>query len=227
MAETRGTRGACAYCGRRLTRAGMARHLASCAARREAVEAADAQPGAAGPLVHLQVQDSWSGDYWLQLEMNGSATLKQLDGYLRTIWLECCGHLSSFLADGGRGDEIEMDEPAERAFAGGGTLMHMYDFGTTSYTLVKQVGTRAGGPATRHPIALLARNVMPDYRCIECGEPAARLCTECLGEHGVWGTLCAEHARKHPHREYGRPARLVNSPRLGLCGYDGPAKAPY
>jgi hypothetical protein len=220
-------KGTCACCEAVISRSGATRHLAACRERRAAVEKADAKAARPETLLHLRVQDSDNGKFWLDLEMRGSAELEELDEYLRAIWLECCGHLSSFLADGGRGDEIEMDEPAERAFAGGGTLMHMYDFGTTSYTLVKQVGTRAGGPATRHPIALLARNVMPNYRCIECGEPAARLCTECWGEHGVWGTLCAGHARKHPHREYGRSARLVNSPRLGLCGYDGPAKAPY
>ena len=27
----------------------------------------------------------------------------------------------------------------------------------------------------------------------------------------------------HPHDQYGEPIPLVNSPRLGMCGYDGPA----
>ena len=32
--------------------------------------------------------------------MCGSATLEELDHYLRTIWLECCGHLSQFTIGG-------------------------------------------------------------------------------------------------------------------------------
>ncbi|HEX7243833.1 MAG TPA: hypothetical protein VF263_26335, partial [Longimicrobiaceae bacterium] len=54
------------------------------------------ETGAEGPLVHLQVEDAWTGQYWLHLEMNGSAALDDLDDYLRVIWLECCGHMSRF-----------------------------------------------------------------------------------------------------------------------------------
>ncbi|MDS4070322.1 MAG: hypothetical protein RKO24_11955, partial [Candidatus Competibacter sp.] len=89
------------------------------------------------------------------------------------------------------------------------------------------VGTRQGKPTTTHPIALMARNLMPEAKCIQCDEPAAWLCMECLIEHEVWGTLCDKHAKTHPHDDYGEPIPLVNSPRLGLCGYDGPAKPPY
>jgi hypothetical protein len=40
------------------------------------------------------------GDYWLHLEAPITATLRALDGYLRDLWLECCGHLSIFEIDG-------------------------------------------------------------------------------------------------------------------------------
>ena len=90
------TRGACVYCGKEMTRGGLARHLQACARRQEAIAAADEQKGRSLTLYHLQVQDAWGGAYWLHLEMRGSATLEALDSYLRTIWLECCGHLSAF-----------------------------------------------------------------------------------------------------------------------------------
>jgi hypothetical protein len=32
---------------------------------------------------------------------------------------------------------------------------------------------------------------------------------------------------EHPHESYGEPTLLVNSPRVGLCGYEGPAEPPY
>jgi hypothetical protein len=41
------------------------------------------------------------------------------------------------------------------------------------------------------------------------------------------GTLCAAHIKRHPHKNYGDPIPLVNSPRLGMCGYTGPAEPPY
>mgnify|MGYP002398251250 CR=1 FL=1 len=61
----------------------------------------------------------------------------------------------------------------------------------------------------------------------ECGADAAWLCEECLIEDQIWGVLCDEHAKEHPHDNYGEPIRLVNSPRLGMCGYTGPAEPPY
>jgi hypothetical protein len=40
-------------------------------------------------LWHLRVQDAYDKDFWLDLEMVGSASLDKLDKYLRAIWLEC------------------------------------------------------------------------------------------------------------------------------------------
>ena len=68
------TEGACAYCGRRATRGGMARHLRSCAARKTVMDKADAGPGKDETLIHLQVQDAHGGTFWLHLEMRGTAT---------------------------------------------------------------------------------------------------------------------------------------------------------
>jgi len=220
-------KGTCAYCDAVISRSGATRHLSACRERRAAVEKANAEARRRETLLHLRVQDKYDKAFWLDLEMQGDAEIGELDHYLRAIWLECCGHMSQFVAGGWGSHEFEMDERADRVFQPGATLTHMYDFGTTSHTLVKVVGTRSGAPTSRHPIALLARNVLPETPCIKCEQPATRLCTECVIEKGVWGALCDEHARKHPHRNYGRPTPLINSPRMGMCGYDGPAKPPY
>ena len=103
MAKQLQTQGECAFCGRASTRGGMARHLRACAKPREVIEAAGHKPGRERPFIHLQVQDKWSSQFWLHLEMDGSATLDDLDAYLRTIWLECCDHLSQFSVGGGAG----------------------------------------------------------------------------------------------------------------------------
>lgn len=106
-------------------------------------------------------------------------------------------------------------------------LLHYYDFGTTSETKVKFVAVREGVPTTKHPMALMARNLLPEAPCIECGKTATMFCNECLIEDGVFGVLCDKHAKTHPHEDYGEPIPLVNSPRLGMCGYEGPAEPPY
>lgn len=46
-------------------------------------------------------------------------------------------------------------------------------------------------------------------------------------EHELSGFLCDHHAQDHPHDNYGDPMPLVNSPRVGMCGYEGPAEPPY
>ena len=159
--------------------------------------------------------------------MRGSATLKDLDSYLRAIWLECCGHLSRFSLGGWQGNEVSKNRRADEIFEPGVELTHIYDFGTSSLMLIKVVGARKGKPTTSRPIVLMARNLMPECECIKCKQPAIWLCMECLTEENVWGVLCDEDAETHPHDNYGEPVRLVNSPRLGLCGYAGPAEPPY
>jgi hypothetical protein len=212
-----------------MTKGGLSRHLKTCTRRQEAIKAAESRKRAAQKqrLYHLQIQDAWSPDFWLHLEMKGNAALKDLDRYLRAIWLECCGHLSQFSVEAWRGEEISMNRKIEHVFKPGVELTHIYDFGTSSETLVKAVDAREGRPLTRHPIFLMARNKMPAAACADCGEPAEWLCMECLIESGEWVTLCEKHVQNHPCEDYGEPIPLVNSPRLGMCGYGGPAEPPY
>jgi hypothetical protein len=89
------------------------------------------------------------------------------------------------------------------------------------------MGSRQAEPLTRRPIVLMARNLIPQAQCIECDQPASHLCQECQQEWDSPGLLCKRHTQNHPHDEYGEPIELVNSPRVGLCGYTGPAEPPY
>ncbi len=221
------SRGLCSYCGKALSKGGMVKHLDSCAARKEAIAKAEKRKAKPELLFHLRVQDVYSSDYWLDLEMRGSKTLKDLDFYLREIWLECCGHLSDFFLGGAFSNEIAMSRPISSVFQTTREMTHVYDFGTSSETVIKAVRSREGIPTTTKPLVLMARNQMPDYPCNQCGQPATYFCMECIIEDDVPGFLCENHAEDHPHDDYGDPTELVNSPRLGMCGYTGPAEAPY
>src|SRR5512134_2656090 len=119
MSRKKQTRGPCAYCGQELAKGGMLKHLATCAQRQKALAEADQKRGEKQKLYHLRVQDAWQGDFWLDLEMNGAATLKDLDHYLRAIWLECCGHLSRFSIGGWSSDEIAKKKRADQVFRPG------------------------------------------------------------------------------------------------------------
>lgn len=228
MAQRKQSKGTCAYCGKEMAKSGMTRHLTTCTQRQEVIAKAENGKGESEFLCHLRVQDAYRSEFWLDLEMRGTKTLKSLDDYLRSIWLECCGHMSQFSLHGeGLTSEIGKNRKIIDVFQRTRELEHIYDFGTTSETLVKLVDIRKGKATTSKAITLMARNNMPEEACITCGKSATHLCIECLIEEQTWGTLCDAHSKTHPHEEYGEPIALVNSPRLGMCGYDGPAEPPY
>ena len=149
------TRGDCVYCGREMTASGMTRHMQSCAERRKAIEQADSAGETAQAMFHLKVQDKYGLGCWLHLEMCGSAILKDLDHYLRRIWLECCGHLSAFSIQGTRytqlfpgsfefENEAAMDIRADRVFSTGLEMSYEYDFGSTTDLVIGVVGPAPG-----------------------------------------------------------------------------------
>ena len=224
----RGLKGICYFCGKIYSRQGMGRHLVSCPDRLTLLQDAEAKKKREN-FHHLMVEDIDRPEYWLHLEIKGQAPLAELDRYLRDIWLECCGHLSAFAYERYFSEENEIDTKrrADRVFEPGSTLYYIYDFGSSSELKIKCLSQRQGSALGRHPIVLMARNLAPEFPCIECGKPSRWLCEECLYEEGVFGALCDEHAESHPHDNYGEPVEIVNSPRLGVCGYEGPAEPPY
>jgi hypothetical protein len=218
-------RGTCAFCGETLLRRGISKHLEKCANYQQALSKRNQ---ATENIWRVRVQDAYDSDYWLELDMRGTASLTQLDSYLRAIWLECCGHLSEFNIGGWGGMKVGKTRKADQVFHSGLVLNHIYDFGTSSETTIRVMQeARSAVPLSKHPITLLARNLPLQFNCQECGQPAAWMCMECQVEYDEPGLLCEKHVKKHPHEDYGEPIEIVNSPRMGMCGYSGPAEPPY
>ncbi len=65
---------------------------------------------------------------------------------------------------------------------------------------------------------VLSRNEAPVIVCQSCGKPATQVCSQCVYDGEGW--LCEECAEDH---ECGEEMFLpvVNSPRVGMCGYTG------
>ena len=214
--------GRCALCGRRTSKAAMGRHLEKCAAEN------DASRGKAGRLLRLRMEDAYSPIFWMDVEMKAGATLSELDDFLREIWLECCGHLSAFEIggrsyssapyDGERGMGVKIGE----VLAPGTGFHHTYDFGTSTELDLRVTGERQGRIGDG-PLRLLSRNEALEWECAVCGEPAAWVCGYCIYETES-PFYCEAHASSEEH-ECGDEALLpvVNSPRMGVCGYTGPA----
>lgn len=114
------SRGTCSLCGYESTKAGLTRHLATCPANH------DLSTGKPSRLFRLRIEASYAPEYWLDVEIKETATLRVLDQFLRDIWLECCGHLSAFTIgdtfydvsyEGDEEDEAMEAEAEEQLFA--------------------------------------------------------------------------------------------------------------
>jgi hypothetical protein len=166
-------------------------------------------------------------EYWLELVATPSATLWDVDKLLRSTWLECCGHMSAFEVRGRRFEAYPNDEygpPAESMRAArlevvlspGDRGTYEYDFGSTT-ELTMSVGLGHGRRQTsRARVGIVARNPQPALLCGACGAIATRVCA--IGCQGPPALCCKSCSTEH---ECGTDmmARLVNSPRTGVCGY--------
>jgi hypothetical protein len=198
----------------------MLRHLSDCAY----------PEGGKTALVQLRV-DAPGTPFWLDVDVKATAQLRDLDDFLRKVWLECCGHLSSFevgrtsyvvlMSDdffGPAPDERSMDARVSASLPPvGSTFSYEYDYGSTTHLRLKVVAHRKA-LSRRESVRLLARNDDPVWTCTDCAATATELCAYCLQEDDAF--FCDAHADEH---NCGEEAMLpvVNSPRMGVCGYTG------
>ena len=221
--------GTCGLCGKTFGKLAMTRHLPKCRA--------DHPPkkGKLHKTFLVLAEGRYLPEYWLVGEISTAETLTTLDAFLRDIWLECCGHMSAFtigntrymLDTGGidgmwlnffgpshptKSMKIRLDE----ILMPGLKFYHEYDFGTTTELTLKVIAEHEGNTPKR-ALDILARNYPPLIKCAKCAEVAVEVCVECLYDGQGW--LCEKHAEKHKHQDMFLP--VVNSPRVGQCGYTG------
>ena len=152
--------------------------------------------------------------YWLLLDAPLTATLGDIDFFLRHIWLECCGHMSAFIGPGY--EDYPMDRKLTR-FSEGEKVLYEYDFGDTTQLLVTFLGKTRRRPWPE-PVRLLARNKPIEWFCA-CGRSADLVYTERL-YRGEDPFLC-EDCAKEQQIEMEMTLPVTNSPRMGVCAYDG------
>ncbi len=227
------TRGKCKYCGKEYTLNGMIRHLDTCESR--TMRLASNRSTRKNGCYELAIYGAYNRDYWLIIEIKETATLKDLDSFLRDIWVECCGHLSSFNiagtiydVDGKKDDWFmsteSMQHQLKTVLKKGITFEYEYDFGSTT-TLQITVANYRTGYSSKEKVTILSRNNAFEPICSECGQrKAVDICIACLWEGNII-YLCEECEKEHKHGdEYALP--VCNSPRMGVCGYCGSSKYP-
>jgi hypothetical protein len=116
-------------------------------------------------------------------------------------------------------DERDMNVKLEEILRPKLQFTHEYDFGTTT-ELVLKVISQMQAPVAEDAIYILARNDPPDIRCQQCDKPATSICTQCMYDDEA--CFCNRCAKKHGCDEE-MLLPVVNSPRMGMCGYTGPA----
>lgn len=230
MAKREQSYGTCKLCGYRATKASMTKHLAQCIPQHQGT-------GKARRVLHLRVEDAHkSSPFWLEVAVDAEKPLRTLDGFLRAIWLECCGHLSCFEIDRVRYqvnpegmDGRSMDTKMAEVLHPGLSFSHEYDFGSTTELKLKVQGEYQIAPPEN--VWLLVRNQAPQWKCNVCDQAATQLDTEC-GWEMENPFFCDQHAEEHVEAEHDGDNYMmmpvVNSPRMGVCGYAGPGKgSPY
>jgi hypothetical protein len=208
--------GICAICKANVSKRGIKKHLQPHFEESGKNLKTGGRQKPPAKLFHLLVEGyGLSGDlYWVHLKALASASLRDLDTLLRDTWLECCGHMSAFSDKEG---DIEMDEKLGDSLMPGQKLAYEYDFGSTTELLLTVV-SEFESSMKKGKVEILARNEVPQIKCNNCEKLATTICVECIYDGAGW--LCDDCARKHGcDEEMFLP--LVNSPRTGVCGYEG------
>jgi hypothetical protein len=168
---------------------------------------------------HLAIE---AKPYFLYILIDGGAKIGLLDEFLRDIWLECCGHLSTFMSGGRFGEEVGMGKKIEKVFNKFDSLDYRYDFGSTTELQIKCVNVYT--IETEESIQLLSRNEPLAILCDNCGKkPAESMCSVHGYDEDAY--FCKTCSKKHEKvcEDFADYAELpvVNSPRMGACAYDG------
>jgi len=228
------SKGTCTFCNGSFARASMTRHLQSCAAYQATLSPTQGSKARKTALYHLFVEGTDAPEFWLHVDVRATATLDDLDQFLRDIWLECCGHMSSFQIEnryyerdtggldgmwaelfGTPGPPESMRKRLSAVLHPGSKFTHEYDFGSTTRLSLRVIGEHEGLAPKTAMITVLARNLLPDMPCSKCGKPAAWIDT--FGDYELYCKECA--ANMDGSQEGLMP--VVNSPRMGVCGYTG------
>ncbi|MCX6693199.1 MAG: hypothetical protein NT074_01400 [Methanomicrobiales archaeon] len=216
MATKRGPKtypGTCRICKEPLTKRTATKHLLT-----------HCNPGADSTGFLILAEGTRRKEYWILMICDEDATLENIDAFLRDIWVECCGHLSSFtiydrtFESSNEDEKSDFDVSLNEILEEGSVFSYLYDYGDTTYLTLKVMGSGNYTQSSRNAsVNLLARNDSPEVICHTCENEAAWLCTNCEGEKG-W-VMCDECKEDHPCGD-DMLLPIVNSPRVGQCGYD-------
>jgi hypothetical protein len=118
------------------------------------------------------------GKYFIRFECLATTHLTAIDAYFRRVWLDCCGHMSTFAVGDGDDDDVVYDSSREGdwenewsgtvghslhhaigdALLPGAECTYEFDMGSTTYMKLRVLSARNGVFDCATPIKLLSRN---------------------------------------------------------------------
>lgn len=231
MTEKLKSEGKCHFCGEMKTQRSINTHLSKHLQQME-------KDPEIGKKIKSYLVYVRAGEMFLSLWVNADTSFAELDHFLRGIWLECCGHLSSFRDKNGYykqptskdtwglepdEQEVPMTFTLRKVMEKGKKLDYEYDFGSTTYLSIEVKGEYTIEPA-EYVVVLLSRNEPLKILCQTCQKaPAAAICS--VEGWDSDSLFCEKCAKKHAKtcKDFADYARLevVNSPRMGICAYGG------
>lgn len=208
------TNGTCAYCNKEIPKnsRSIKTHISKCDGKNKT------KKGKSSRHMILLIEGKYSHEYWLVVKAKPDTSLKEIDWFIKNIWVECCDHLSSFVE--GDNDDIEMEKKIGQVFEKGFKVDHVYDFGSStelSLSLIDEIEDE-----DEKDIKIIFRNKDIDFKCSCCDNKAVMICPFCI--YNGSGLLCQSCIRNHECvKEEGDDLLLplVNSPRVGECAYEG------
>jgi hypothetical protein len=213
--------GKCLFCGEMFSKSRINKHLDSHLKQIE-VENTNER----SYLVKIEANPRWnSAAYFLLLWVNKTASMGDIDFFLRSIWLECCGHISQFsdpevkkrkkrldfseiskLLEQGKlpqynklkkelDSEVPMSQKVKNIFRKGLVLEYEYDFGSSTYLILKVVEEYQVKADKK--IVLLSRNEPLELLCDLCQKKiATQICTIHRDRNEDY-LFCDKCAKKH------------------------------
>jgi hypothetical protein len=113
--------GRCLYCSEMVSQRSIVAHL-----KKHLQKIEKENPSTKQTAFLISIKDA---EMFLQVLIKGDATFEVLDNFLRDIWTECCGHLSSFYTQNG---EISFTKKMKDVLEPKLKLNYDYDFGSTT-----------------------------------------------------------------------------------------------
>ena len=222
-------KGKCYCCDKELTERTIKRHIKNCPNIKKVISDEIIADKKTRNQFIISMKDKYNKNtYCIYLSIDENLQLQHLDKFIRDVWVECCGHLSSFYIDemkydDNRNELYQMNVKLKEVLSVGQKFEYEYDFGDTTYIILEVVDKIE--VSTKHSqIEILARNNENYYTCSKCGEKAQYyqyetnkfLCEKCADE-------LDEDEFEELYGDY------FNSPRDCVCGYvgDKDAELPY